>query len=516
MHRIGFLAGFISALVPLTALACSCFPLSSAEKYDHAQVVFTGDALRYIKSSRGAAWTVLRFTPVEAWKGANGASIDIEVPTNDGSCSVEILIGHRYLVYAQANSGGTLLTTMCMGTAPLSNAVEDLVYLRGLSPVTPARPDRPKSFADVPSDHMYAQAINDFRSKGYVRGYSDGTFRPERAVSRAEIAQILSEYFLPQDAAWRNEGEHAFTNAGLPFTDIDARAWYNLALRRSYRAGLIQGYADGTFRPAQSVSVAEALKLITQALSIDTPADGAIWYERYVRAAGDRNALPVSIRSLTEPIKRGELVETIWRLSQHVTDRESLSADALLSPVCDRSEDSSIQGVDLRRVRETWLSWYNDQRSALGLKRYTFNPYLTRSASIWSARAAGLGYINHVRDATIGSYNYEAVKAWFQDLGLEFRNVNGVTFTENIGWGPYACTKQDCTDDFIDAIRTTFDFYLAEQTKSYRPHYNAIVNPSFTMMGLGVVVRDGKYYLTAHFGTDLTSNPPRLCAVDGN
>ncbi len=514
MRTSDVVLGMIALALPAQVFACGCAPTSPAEKYASSQVVFTGDAIRYVKSEKGAAWTVLRFTPVEVWKGAGGASIDIEVPTQDGSCSVEILIGHRYLIYAQAESDGSLLTTLCMGTRILSDATEDLGYLRSLH-VT-SSPFPVAHFSDVPSDDEYAQAIHDFREEGIVQGYSDGSFRPDRPISRAETAQILSEHFLPQDAIWRNEAEHAFTNSGLPFTDIDARAWYNLALRRAYRAGLIKGYHDGTFRPAQSVTVVEAVKLITQALEIDTPADGAVWYERFIRAAGDRGALPLSIRSVHAPITRGELVEVLWRLSRHVVDRESLTADDLMNKKCIQSEDSEIPNVDLRRVRETWLGWYNAERSERGLTSYTFNPYLTRSASIWSKAAAEQGFIDHARDATIAGYNYASVKQWFLDLGLDFRNVHSQTFTENIGWGPYRCNDTDCTDELLAAVRTTFDFYLGEQDLSYRPHFNAIVNPSFTITGLGLSVNGGKYYLTAHFGTDILSSPPRLCGVAGN
>lgn len=514
MRRIDFAIALAVTLLPLQALAasCGCPVTSPATKYSAAQVVFTGDAIRYIKSDRGAAWTILRFTPIEAWKGANGASIDIQVPTKDGSCSVEILIGHRYLVYAQADSGGTLLTTQCMGTRALSSAGEDLKYLRSLQ--SSSSPFPRSHFSDVPSDAAYAQAINDFREKGIVHGYPDGSFRPDRSISRAEVAQILSEHFLPKDAIWRNEGEFAFTNKGLPFSDIDAKAWYNLAIRRSFRAGVIKGYNDGTFRPGSSVTVAEGTKLIIQALQLETPAEGAVWYERFIRAAGDRSALPPSIRSVNEPITRGQLIEMLWRLSGHVTDRESLTAEDLLDKQCVASQDSAIPGVDLRRVREAWLSWYNDQRSTLDLPRYTFDPYLTRSATIWSEKAADRGFIDHSRDATIAGYDYASVKQWFLDLGLDFRNVGGITFTENIGWGPFKCTKEDCTDQLIAAVRTTFDYYLSEKDLSYRPHYNAIVSPSFRITGLGIAVKDGKYYLTAHFGTEIISNPPRLCGID--
>lgn len=121
--------------------------------------------------------------------------------------------------------------------------------------------------------------------------------------------------------------------------------------------------------------------------------------------------------------------------------------------------------------------------------------------------------MTHSRDGSQSYYDYNVMKKWFQDLGLSFTNTASQTFTENIGMGPYRCSGGDCTDDLIVAIRQTFDFYLSEEKKEYRPHFNAIVNPSFTMLGLGVSVKGDRYYLTTHFGTTFSKVPPRICSA---
>lgn len=122
--------------------------------------------------------------------------------------------------------------------------------------------------------------------------------------------------------------------------------------------------------------------------------------------------------------------------------------------------------------------------------------------------------MEHKRASNQTYYDYSAIQSWFMDLGLAFENIGGVTFTENIGRGPYECSAVDCTDAFISAIRSTFDFYMGEESREYRPHFNSIVNPSFTIMGMGVAVQDGQYYITTHFATKITSSPPRLCGVE--
>ncbi len=122
--------------------------------------------------------------------------------------------------------------------------------------------------------------------------------------------------------------------------------------------------------------------------------------------------------------------------------------------------------------------------------------------------------MEHKRDGTTAYYDYGAIKNWFQHLGLEFKNVKSITFTENIGRGPYSCNESDCTQKLLKAIRYSFDYYLAEEGKAYRPHFNAIVNPSFQMIGFGLAVKNGQYYLTAHFGTEIVSSPLQVCSID--
>jgi len=182
-----------------------------------------------------------------------------------------------------------------------------------------------------------------------------------------------------------------------------------------------------------------------------------------------------------------------------------------VAAACVPSEDWVTKNVDLAKVRETWLGWYNVERAKRGLPAYRLEPQLNRTAALWSARSAMKGVMEHKRDGTTAYYDYGAIKGWFKNLGLEFKNVKSITFTENIGRGPYSCKEADCTAKLLKAIRYSFDYYLAEEGKAYRPHFNAIVNPHFTMIGFGLAVRNGQYFITAHFGTEITSNPLRLC-----
>lgn len=170
--------------------------------------------------------------------------------------------------------------------------------------------------------------------------------------------------------------------------------------------------------------------------------------------------------------------------------------------------------IDMEKVRRAWVDWNNRLRLRMKLEPYRLNDALNASAMNWSAYAVKRGTIDHKRSPDASYYDYSAIETWFRERGLAFRNVNRKTFTENIGWGTIRCPKGDCTRAAIAAMRKTQRFFLAERGKEYKPHYESITCAEFRDIGIGFALDgQGKYYLTVHYGTSLTSVPPPLCAA---
>jgi hypothetical protein len=111
------------------------------------------------------------------------------------------------------------------------------------------------AFSDVASDHWASSEIRSASARGGLMiGFSDGTFRPEQTITRAEIATIVSRWL----------GLHG--SAPSAFNDVagnEAEKEIALALQ----AGLIEGYPDGSFRPEQLLIRAEAVTLINRILN---------------------------------------------------------------------------------------------------------------------------------------------------------------------------------------------------------------------------------------------------------
>ncbi|GBF35354.1 hypothetical protein DCCM_4477 [Desulfocucumis palustris] len=106
-------------------------------------------------------------------------------------------------------------------------------------------------FSDVPESEANHLFINYLANKGLVKGYPDGTFRPNEGLTRAEAAAMLTYALgLAGEAPW---------TAG--FTDVPSGHWAAKSIWLAYNAGIIKGYPDGTFRPEAELTRAEGISL---------------------------------------------------------------------------------------------------------------------------------------------------------------------------------------------------------------------------------------------------------------
>ena len=116
--------------------------------------------------------------------------------------------------------------------------------------------------------------------------------------------------------------------------DVWESDWFFYFVCVGVKAGLINGYPDGTFKPASPINFAEASKIIVKALFTDSDFEAShteTWYAEYVFQLTSNNAVPLSIRSPDQLITRGEMAEMIYRLKAGVFDKPSTTFEELLS-----------------------------------------------------------------------------------------------------------------------------------------------------------------------------------------
>jgi hypothetical protein len=113
------------------------------------------------------------------------------------------------------------------------------------------------AFPDVPAGYWATGAIGAARAAGYLQGYPDGSFRPDQGVSRAEAAALLDKAFPSQDGG---------VPTATSFKDVSSSFWAAGAIARLSLAG-IAGYPDGTFRPGEIMTRAEAAVMLDKMMA---------------------------------------------------------------------------------------------------------------------------------------------------------------------------------------------------------------------------------------------------------
>ncbi len=108
------------------------------------------------------------------------------------------------------------------------------------------------TFKDI-ARHWAKEGIERAVNMGFVNGYGDGTFRPDLKITRAEFVVMTARAF----------DFEAKSGMSLNFSDVDKiPVWARPYIAEAEQAGLIKGYADGSFRPNQWISRSEMAVLI--------------------------------------------------------------------------------------------------------------------------------------------------------------------------------------------------------------------------------------------------------------
>ena len=167
-------------------------------------------------------------------------------------------------------------------------------------------------FTDVSGTHPNATAVAYFKQMGYVGGYSDGTFKPDQLVNRAEMLTILTNVVDADFAGGFYEN---------CFTDV-ADEWFAVYICYAKGQAWVDGYSDGSYHPAQTVVKAEALKIAMKAIEVDVPesvdeslfGDVSVndWFAPYAAVAKEGQIVTGSLFFPTAEMTRASLVQMIY------------------------------------------------------------------------------------------------------------------------------------------------------------------------------------------------------------
>lgn len=215
-------------------------------------------------------------------------------------------------------------------------------------------------FTDVGTNHPYLPSIRFLKQHGVIKGYPDGTFQPGKEVNRAEALKILTlgkkilgenaasedaERLFLEEAQALNE-QSATTDISFDLTDVPENTWFHKYVVQAFKNGIIKGYNDRTFKPSNTVNLAEAVKILLETNEVELKAakdiykdpfrdaDMNAWYAPYLQYAKDNYIVIADMDLRVHPeknITRQEIANLIYRFyslgEEQIYGRASYYAD---------------------------------------------------------------------------------------------------------------------------------------------------------------------------------------------
>lgn len=140
---------------------------------------------------------------------------------------------------------------------------------------TTLMPERePVSFEDVPEDYWAKPYIDALSSAGLIAGLADNTFQPEKSVTRAELAKLLTQAFELKE-----------NSSSLTFTDISEEDWAASAINEAATGGFMKGFPDDSFRPDLPVPRTQTLTALVTGLGLEPGNDPTSTVQQYADAS---------------------------------------------------------------------------------------------------------------------------------------------------------------------------------------------------------------------------------------
>lgn len=188
-------------------------------------------------------------------KNAKGEDVtaNYEITYVDGLLKgIELLEKEIHFNYVIGYTDGTIRPNNDISRAEVAT-----IFFRLLTDEAREQYDKTtSSFSDIKDGAWCCRAVSTLTNMGIIKGYTDGTFQPNKSITRAELATIIAR-FAKLDVNTKT------------FSDITGH-WAQKSIELAAGNGWINGYEDGTFRPNNNITRAETFAMINRVLDRQT------------------------------------------------------------------------------------------------------------------------------------------------------------------------------------------------------------------------------------------------------
>ena len=194
--------------------------------------------------------------------------------------------------------------------------------------VVAASPTADASFSDVPSNHYFADAINELVEKKIITGFEDGTFRPNDTLTREQAAIIIA----------RALNLNLEKEYDLAFTDVPATTFGYKHIAALYHAGIINGVSKNEFKPYDTVTRGQMAKMLVNGFNLTTEnietapfTDSKNTYaEEEINTlyhTGITKGISATEFGFNEQITRGQIAQFVYNIDKYYASFYEISAE---------------------------------------------------------------------------------------------------------------------------------------------------------------------------------------------
>ena len=207
----------------------------------------------------------------------------------------------------------------------------------------------------------------------YIIGYEDGTVRPERNVTRAEVATVF--YRLLTEAMRKSNW-----SVDNSFPDVEQGIWYNIAVSVNSMMGVIRGYPDGSFRPDNSITRAELAAIAARfARAMAMRGDNEVsfndisghWAEADIRHAaiiGWVRGYPDGSFRPDQPITRAEFITLVNNVLGRIPESEEDLLSGDMAVWSDNADADAWYYIAIQEATNSHLYSYKDGKTVPGMQ----------------------------------------------------------------------------------------------------------------------------------------------------
>ena len=288
-----------------------------------------------------------------------------------------ILIGRQKAKKANYNGGYIMSKYQKLLNVALATALATGALVSAAPTLTQAEEVQAQAptFSDVkniPSHHFY-EAVTSLASRGIIKGYEDGTFKPNQVISREHAAKIMA---LALDLDVKNVTDPEFK-------DVNEENPYYIYIAALVKEGVIKGFEDKTFKPKETLTRAQMSQMIVLGFGFDevklaadlpfTDVNNKQWSANYIQTLYSNEITTGATATTFEPKKlvtRGQMASFIFRSENKIggivaedfgnLTETSYTAGAALT-----------EGKTLSDVQSLTVEWYDHAGKVVGKGKLT-------------------------------------------------------------------------------------------------------------------------------------------------